>query len=145
MNMNRTGYGIVVLALGICAVITGTVALAVVSVLQGFIYLIVALVCGICITLVFCSKCPMIDDCVHIIPGYIARIWPKRRGSYSRFDLVFCVILFAIIILPPQVALFTLPGTFGTFWICLSTAAILTSRFLCTGCSNRFCPMKKVT
>ncbi|MBN1167598.1 MAG: hypothetical protein JXA44_10785 [Methanospirillaceae archaeon] len=141
--MNKSGYGIIGLALGICAVLTGTVALAVVSVLQGFIYLIVALVSGILITFVFCSKCPITDTCVHIIPGLLARAWPRRSGPYSRFDLVAVAILFAIIILPPQIALFTLPGTFGFFWICLSTAAILANRFLCPGCKNRFCPMKK--
>ncbi len=138
--MNHIACGIVGLFLGICVVLTGTVGISMNSFFFGILYLIISGICAILVTNVFCTKCPIKTSCVHVLPGFIARIWPEKKGPYTTFDLLLTIILFAIIILPPQVFLIAYPGLFVFFWICMILAAICSNRFLCPDCKNQFCP-----
>lgn len=143
--MNQRRMGILVLGLGILIILIGAGAIALYSLKYAGIYLVVSALASLLITAVFCAKCPIKGSCVHLLPGRIARIWPERIGSYSKGELVLTVILFAVIIFPPQMYLFSTPGLFPVFWIFISTAVICTGKFLCPECDHRHCPMCRRT
>lgn len=138
--MNRMIYGTAGLILGILAVITGTYAILMQSVSVACGYLLLSMLCGVFITRFFCSKCPVKRTCVHILPGYMVRMWQEKSGPYTSAEILITCLLFAIIILPPQIFLLASPGLFIQFWICMVLAAVFSNRFLCPCCGNRFCP-----
>ena len=141
--MNRRIYGTSGLTLGILAVITGAYATLIQSISLGWGYLLLSAVCGVLIIRVFCSKCPIQGSCVHILPGYIARLWKEKSGPYTQTEILITCLLFGIIILPPLVFLISSPGLFVLFWACMGIAAICSNRFLCPDCGNCFCPFCK--
>lgn len=143
--MNRTIYGTAGLTLGILAVITGAYAILMHSFSLGSGYLLLSAVCGVLITRVFCSKCPIKGTCAHILPGYIARLWKEKKGPYTSVEILILVFLFIIIVLPPQIFLFSSPGLLVLFWVCLGIAAVCSNRFLCPDCGNIFCPFRRKT
>ena len=141
--MNRTIYGITGLTLGILAVITGAYTILMHSVPLAGWYLLLSVICGVLITRVFCSKCPIKGVCVHVLPGFVARLWQDKTGPYTPAEILITCLLFGIIILPPQVFLISSPGLFALFWICMGIAAVCSNRFLCPDCGNRFCPFRR--
>ena len=143
--MNRTIYGTAGLTLGILAVITGAYAILMHSFSLSWGYLLLSAVCGVLVTRVFCSKCPIKRACVHILPGYLARVWKEKTGPYTSVDILFTGLLFAIIILPPQIFLISSPGLFALFWVFIGIAAVCSTRFLCPDCGNTYCPFRRRT
>ncbi|HWQ65892.1 MAG TPA: hypothetical protein VN372_03360 [Methanospirillum sp.] len=143
--MHRRIYGTSGLTLGILAVITGTYAILMYSFSLGFGYLFLAAVCGILITWIFCSKCPIKGACVHILPGYIARVWKEKSGPYTSVEILVTGLLLAIIILPPQIYLISSSGLFALFWVFIGIAAVCSTWFLCPDCGNILCPFQRRT
>lgn len=138
--MNKRTFGVAGLLIGILAVITGTYAIMVHSMILGAGYLLLSLFSGVLITRFFCIKCPIKQECVHLFPGVIARLWDEKKGSYTSGEMLITCLLFVIIILPPQVFLIRLPELFALFWVCIGIAAVCSHRFLCPGCGNTYCP-----
>jgi|WetSurMetagenome_2_1015567.scaffolds.fasta_scaffold869644_1 hypothetical protein len=93
----------------------------------------------------FCSKCPCrLTSCRHIILGPITRILPRRvEGKYSTVDLVFTAAGFLSIIIYPQFWLFRDVPIFIGYWATVILLVLEITLFICTGCENEFCPMRK--
>jgi len=93
----------------------------------------------------FCSKCPCrLTSCRHIILGPITRILPGRKeGKYSAIDIVFTTIGVLSIIIYPQYWLFKDVPTFIGYWVTVFLLVLEITLFICTGCENLFCPMRK--
>ena len=138
--MRRKLCGITGLSLVTIATIIAAHSIAQASLIYAGGYLILSGVCGVLITYVFCAKCPIKTVCAHIIPGLLARIWPDKQGPYTRWELFFTAVLFALIILPPQGFLVTEWKSGIIFWFCIIGACLCSSCYLCPDCENRFCP-----
>ncbi len=143
--MRRKICGVTGLSLVTIAGIIGAYSIAQASLVYAGAYMIISCACGVLITYVFCAKCPIKSACAHIIPGWVARIWPDKQGLYTRWELFFTALLFAPIILPPQGFLMTEWKSGIIFWICIIGAGLCSSCYLCPECENRFCPFSKST
>ncbi|WP_146199743.1 hypothetical protein ACKUB1_05500 [Methanospirillum stamsii] len=141
--MNKAAYGIIGLILGIIAIITGLYAISLHSLFMAIGYLFFTVIAGVIFTRFFCASCPIKDTCVHILPGYIARIWKETPGPYTPGKLLISGFLFVIIFLPALPALITSPMLLLIFLVCIVLAAVISVLFLCPGCGNRFCPFRK--
>ncbi|PWR70644.1 hypothetical protein [Methanospirillum lacunae] len=141
--MNKTTFGVIGLILGVAAVLDGFYAIALRSQYMAGGYLLLAVIAGIFITRFFCALCPIKGTCVHILPGYFAQLWKVAPRPYTTGNLVISGFLFAILFLPPIPSLFASPVLMFIFLVCLALAAVTSTRFLCPGCGNRFCPFMK--
>lgn len=117
--MDKTTFGIIGLLLGMAAVLTGFYAISVHSLFMAGGYLFFVVVVGVLFIRFFCASCPIKDTCVHIIPGYIARMWKVAPGPYSSSKLMISGFLFVILFLPPLPSLLTSPVLMIIFLVCL--------------------------
>nr|WP_319539128.1 hypothetical protein [uncultured Methanospirillum sp.] len=141
--MHKTTLGIIGLILGVVAVLDGFYAIALRSMSMAGGYLLLAVVAGVFLTRFFCASCPIKGTCVHILPGYIARLWKVAPGPYTTGKLLISGLLLVIIFLPPIPSLVTSPALMLIYLVFLVLAAVTSIRFLCPGCGNRFCPFMK--
>ncbi|NLV25898.1 MAG: hypothetical protein GXY48_01810 [Methanomicrobiales archaeon] len=141
--MKKKIFGIVGLIFGIIAILTGVYALYLNSLFMAGGYLFFVAIVGVLFTRFFCASCPIKDTCIHILPGYIARIWKERPGPYTPVNLLISGFLFVIIFLPPLPALIRLPVPLLIFLVCIGLAALTSIQFLCPECENRFCPFRR--
>jgi hypothetical protein len=141
--MNRKIPGTLGLIFGTIAFLVGTFSFSQVSYYLAAGYLLVCLFAGMLIVRVFCASCPMKGTCVHILPGYVAQFWNQLPGPYSSGKIILTGILFAIIILIPQLVLIRSLYLFVLFWICIIIAAMSSYLVLCPGCGNQYCPFRR--
>lgn len=141
--MNRTIPGTLGLIFGTIAILIGIFAFLPISYYLAGGYLFICLIAGLLIVRVFCASCPIKRTCVHIIPGYLATFWNQSPGPYSSRTIILTGILFAIIILIPQIVLITSLHLFVIFWICIVIAAMSSYLVLCPGCGNQYCPFRR--
>ncbi len=142
-SMDKTTFGIIGLFLGITAILTGFYGILLRSLFIAGGYLVFVVVVGVFFIRFFCASCPIKDTCVHILPGYMARMWKVAPGPYSSRKLVISGFLFVILFIPPLPSLLTSPVLMIIFLVCIVFAAVTSVRFLCPGCGNRFCPFRK--
>jgi hypothetical protein len=141
--MNKTTFGVIGLILGVIAVLDGVYAIVLRSQFMAGGYLLLAVVAGVFLTRFFCASCPIKGSCVHILPGYIAGFWKETPGPYTTGKLLISGFLFAVLFLPPIPSLIASPDLMLIFLVCLVLAAVTSTRFLCPGCGNTFCPFMK--
>jgi hypothetical protein len=113
-----------------------------ISTLLGVIYL------GICVgstgaVLVgFCAKCPCKENCAHLIPGVVARVFERRSSPYTPPELIVVVLALSLLIGAPQSWLWRFPA----YWVAslvLNAAAFVQIRLVsCRTCDNVNCPLR---
>jgi hypothetical protein len=110
-------------------------------------YLLITLVGGMLVVYSFCAKCPIrTTGCRHIIIGPITRIIPPRKQSpYSGLDIFFTTIAVLAIVGYPQFTLFSQMPLFISYWITAILLVLEITLFICRGCGNFYCPVKKVS
>lgn len=143
--MNRRIHGILSLLILSAAVLTATLAIVQSSVIWTVLFLVGILLSCLVLIYSFCTKCPCRNtDCGHVIPGRLARFFPRRaEGPYTFWDKTGGEVPVVFMIVFPQYWLLAQPFYFYLFAaLCLIAAADI-QFFVCKGCTNRFCPFFK--
>src|SRR4030042_4644100 len=102
--MKEKIHGIISLFIFPGTMIISFVGIKIFSATLALIYLIAAIISFLIIIYSYCTKCKCHkDNCMHIIPGLITKILPKRKiGKYKLRDYVGVFIPFILIISIPQ-------------------------------------------
>ncbi|MBN1849886.1 MAG: hypothetical protein JW932_15030 [Deltaproteobacteria bacterium] len=142
--MKAQSHGIISLGLIFAAVILAAIAIFRVSWVPGVIYLAVCGIASIALLYAYCAKCPCRDQCGHVFPGKMARIFKTRRPPYTIFELVVTGLILILFIGLPQIWLYRYFGLFIAFWVMIVIAVIEIRTVVCRVCSNTYCPGKNL-
>lgn len=136
-------HGVLSIVLVGVAVAVAAVVLFGISPGLGVGYLALGAVGMLGIVYAFCAKCPCKARCGHVLPGLVARLFPRQPGAYTRWEVaVTAVSIFLIVGLP-------------LFWLWQNVAALMIfivlnafavwdiRRFVCRRCDNGYCPLKR--
>ena len=133
-------HGLVSLALIGGCVILGAAAMFLEWWMLGVAYLSSSVIAAFSIVYGFCSKCPSQDQCGHLLPGRLARVFRREPSPCTALEIatvaVACLILFGV----PQLYLWRQPALFVIFWGMAIFAGIKIRCCVCPACANRFCP-----
>jgi hypothetical protein len=115
------------------------------SLTTGAIYLLIVGTSSMLLLYSYCAKCPCRNNnCDHILPGRLTRWLPKRKeGPYTPLDYAATALAIALIILLPQLWLAGKPLLLSISWGLLVISGIEITLFVCHGCENTYCPMRK--
>lgn len=141
--MSGKTWGIIALVMIAAALCTGLYGILLYSGIAAGIYLAGSAAVYLIFVYAFCSKCPVRNDCNHVVMGWLTHLMPSRvTGPYSRSDLLGTVLFFGFVALFPQYWLVRNPILMLVFWILfLGNLAITRSR-CCKGCGNLCCPLR---
>jgi len=141
--MSAKRYGFIGLLMLIAAVLTGLSATLLYSVTAAAIYLVGSIAVFLIFVYAYCAKCPVRDDCTHLLQGRLTRLMPGRTtGAYSRSDLLGLVVFFGFVALFPQVWLIRTPVLMLVFWILFLGNLVITHYGCCRGCGNISCLLR---
>ena len=141
--MSKKTVGIIALALITAAFITGLYGILLYSVIMTGIYLIGSIAVFLFFVYAFCAKCPVRNDCNHVLMGMATHLMPARTtGAYSRCDLLGTVLFFGFIALFPRYWLIRNPLLMLVFWILFFGNLVITHYWCCKGCGNTCCPLR---
>ncbi len=133
-------HGVLSLGLfGIC-VILGAAAMFAQTWLLGVTYLSSCVLAVFSIVYGFCAKCACQDECGHVLPGKLARLFRREPSPYSALEIATLLLAGLILFGVPQLWLWKQPALFVIFWVMAIIAGIDIRRCVCTACTNRFCP-----
>ncbi|MCX5848602.1 MAG: hypothetical protein NTW65_04055 [Deltaproteobacteria bacterium] len=142
--MNKTFYGVISILAQIAAMIVGFIGIAKYS--FGIAILFVA-GCVISFTIfvyAFCTKCPIRDQCVHIVHGLLTNLMPNReQGAYSHCERLGTMLYFIFLVTFPQYWLINSPWLMALFWAILLSGFAINGIKVCGGCGNVYCPMRR--
>ena len=92
----------------------------------------------------FCSKCSCKDVCRHVLLGEFTRIFPRRDvAPYTIADVAVTVIGFSPMFLFPQYWLFSRKPLLLLFWQLTAALVAEIVIFICRGCGNTHCPVRR--
>ena len=101
--MSNKTYGIVGLAMFAAAFFTGLYGILPYSITAAGIYLVGSTAVYLIFVYAFCAKCPVRNDCNHVVMGRLTQLVPARAtGAYSRSDLLGTVLFFGCVALFPS-------------------------------------------
>ena len=143
--MRGTVHGVLSLAIVTTALATGVTAMALASVTAAALYLVAATVAVPVILYAYCAKCPVrLTGCRHGLPGPLTRWLPARQaGPYTAADFIGLVLPLALLFAAPQPYLWHRPLLMACFWGLTAAGLVEIRRYVCTGCRNLFCPLRK--
>jgi hypothetical protein len=138
-------HGIVSMVLLLAVMVIDTAAITSSSLTTGAIYLLIVGASSMLLLYSYCAKCPCRNNnCGHFLPGRLTRWLPKRKeGPYTPLDYAATVLAIALIILLPQLWLADKPLLLAISWGLLVISGIEITLFVCRGCENTYCPMRK--
>ena len=136
-------HGITSLGLIFAAIVLAAVAMFRVSWVLGVVYLLICGIASIAMLYAYCAKCPCRDQCGHVFPGKMARIFKNRSpGPYTITELAITGLALILLIGLPQAWLFRYIGLFVAFWVMTAIAVIQMRTIVCRTCNNTYCPVK---
>lgn len=108
-------------------------------------YLLIVIISFLIIIYSYCTKCKCHEyNCLHIIPGFIVKILPKRKtGKYLFWDYIGVIIPMVLIIFIPQYWLIKNMILFLIFWTLLIIALVEIINIVCKACINDNCLLCK--
>ena len=84
-NKSKKTYGIIGLVMYIAAFLVGMYGILQYSATAAGIYLVGSLAVFLIFIYAFCAKCPVRDNCTHVVMGMVTHLMPGRTtGVYSR-------------------------------------------------------------
>jgi hypothetical protein len=96
----------------------------------------------LCIVYAFCAKCPCKVRCGHVLPGLIARLFPRQPGPYARWEIALMLVGLVLIVGLPLFWLWQNVAALVVFVVLNIFAVWDITRFVCRACDNIYCPMK---
>jgi len=140
-------HGVIAILLFIGAFLTGGYAVFMYSMLFGFIYAAVIVIFFTVIPAVYCSKCPCRGRCMHVILGPISKLLISKpnESAYTVMDVVLTLSAAAAAVIIPQPWLIKNIPLLIFYWAAVIIAAAEIFLFVCKGCGNEKCPMKKIS
>jgi hypothetical protein len=116
------------------------------SLIPGLIYLALVAASAALLIYAYCAKCPCrIGGCGHVLPGKLTQWLPQRKeGPYTPLDYAGTGLALALIILTPQPWLVRMPLVLALTWGLLAWCGMEIALFVCVGCGNRFCPLRRI-
>lgn len=140
--MNRTqAHGVSSLILGGICVALGAAAMFLWWWPLGVAYISSAALAAFSIIYGYCSKCPCQDECGHVFPGKIARVFKRVPSPYTWLEIATLIVALIILFGVPQYWLWKFPLLFTAFWGCAIIASLQIRVQLCATCENEFCPL----
>ncbi len=106
----------------------------------GYLALSVAGMLGI--VYAFCAKCPCKARCGHVLPGLIARLFPRQPGPYARWEIALVMVGLVLIVGFPLFWLWQNVAALVVFAVLNALAVWDITRFVCRACNNIYCPVK---
>ena len=141
--MSKKLYGIIALILFLAAFLAGLYGILQYSVTAGGIYLVGSIAVFLIFVYAFCAKCPVRDDCTHVLQGMLTHCMPGRTtGPYSRSDLLGLLLFFGFVALFPQYWLMKNLVLMVLFWILFLGNLVITHFMCCKGCGNIYCMLR---
>ncbi|MFH1981979.1 MAG: hypothetical protein ABIL58_09040 [Pseudomonadota bacterium] len=142
--MHGTFHGVLSLVLIGAAVAAAFVGIVTVSPAAGAVYILLVVVAVPIILFAYCAKCPVrLTGCRHGIPGPMTRYLPQRRDEpYVILDYIGLALPLALLVGAPQPFLWQSPPLLTVFWGLMIAGGLEIRRYVCTGCHNRFCPLR---
>lgn len=142
-DMSKKTYGIIGLVMFAAAFLVGLFGILRYSVAAAGIYLIGSIAVFLIFVYAFCAKCPVRDNCTHVIQGMLTHLMPGRTtGPYSRSDLLGLLLFFGFVALFPQYWLIRDPLLMLIFWILFLGDLLITHYRCCRGCGNIYCMVR---
>jgi hypothetical protein len=142
-KMSKKTYGIIGLVMYIAAFLVGLYGILPYSVTAAGIYLVGSIAVFLIFVYAFCAKCPVRDNCTHVLQGMVTHLMPGRTtGAYSRCDLLGTLLFFAFVALFPQYWLIRNPMLMLVFWILFLGNLAITHYMCCKGCGNIYCLLR---
>ncbi|MBN2755065.1 MAG: hypothetical protein JXR81_09445 [Candidatus Goldbacteria bacterium] len=140
-------HGAAAIVLFIGAFMSGGYVVFMDSVLFGSIYAAIIVMFFTAIPAVYCSKCPCRDRCMHVILGPISKLLVSKpnESGYTVTDVVLTLSVAAAAVIMPQPWLIKNIPFLIFYWIAVTIAAAEIFLFVCKGCGNEKCPMKKIS
>lgn len=86
----------------IAAVLVGLYGILPYSVTATGAYLVGSLAAYLIFVYAFCAKCPIRDDCNHVLMGMVTHLPGRAAGAYSRCELLGTVLFFGFVAHFPQ-------------------------------------------
>ncbi len=102
--MSTKTNGLIGLIMLITAVLVGLYGIIQYSVTAAGMYLVGSIAVFLIFVYAFCAKCPVRDNCTHVLQGMLTHCLPGRTtGPYSHRDLLGLILFFGFVALFPQV------------------------------------------
>ena len=141
--MSKKTYGILGLVMITAAFLVGLYGILQYSGTAACIYLIGSIAVYLIFVYAFCAKCPVRNNCNHVVMGMVTHFIPNRTtGAYSRCDLLGTLLFFAFVALFPQYWLIRTPMLMLVFWILFVGNLVITHYRCCKGCGNIYCLLR---
>lgn len=141
--MSTRIYGFIGLLMLIAAVLVGLSVILQYSVPAAGVYLVGSIAVFLIFVYAFCAKCPVRDNCTHVLQGMVTHLMPGRTtGAYSRSDLLGLVLFFGFVALFPQYWLIRNLMLMLVFWILFLGNLVITHYGCCKGCGNIYCLLR---
>jgi len=141
--MSNKICGTIALVMLTAAFLVGLYGILQYSVTAAGIYLVGSIAVFLIFVYSFCAKCPIHNDCTHIVMGVATHLMPTRTtGVYSRYDLSGTLLFFGFVALFPQYWLIRTPVLMLIFWILFLGNLAITHYRCCKGCGNIYCQLR---
>jgi hypothetical protein len=142
--MSKTAIGVVTFSFQIVAMLVGYFGIARFSQTFAITYLAGCAVSFLIFVYSFCTKCPIRENCVHILHGKLTKIMPGRpQGPYTLWDRMGTFLYFGFLAIFPQYWLINNLQLMIVFWAIFLTGMAINGIALCHGCGNVSCPMRR--
>lgn len=144
MHMSNTFYGVIVLLFQIAAMVVGFIGIAQYSLNAALIYAAGIPATFVIFVYAYCTKCPIRNNCVHVVHGLVANLMPGReQGKYSWADILGAMTFFGFVCIFPQYWLLKNLTLLVMFWVIYLTGMSLNAIKLCHGCGNVDCILRR--
>lgn len=137
-------HGIISLIFVIIAFIIGIVFTTIQNIWLGFILIAALVLFFIFVPKHVCSKCPMREQCGHVVMGKISiQLSSYCPDKFNLKDLLILLTTAVPLVVVPQFFLFSKPPFIFIFWIFMIISIVEILLFVCPNCSNIKCPLNK--
>ena len=139
--MSKKIHGLTSLGLVLIALVLAARILFQEAVGLGVGYLVLSGSAILVVLYAFCSKCSSRDNCGHVFPGMMARMFKNRKtGPYTKAEFLWTILSLLFIIGFPQVWLWRNLGLLVLFWALILAAVVEIRLAVCRACDNIHCP-----
>lgn len=137
-------HGIISFVILELTIVISIYVIAMKSLLFAAIYFIGSILAGGLILFLFCSKCTAKNNCSHVYPGQLAKLFPDNSDKkYKITDYIGTGIAVIFILLVPQIWLWSHKIFFIAFWLLIIIATLQINKFVCGKCKNTNCALCK--
>lgn len=141
--MAKEWCGILALCMMITVILTGLYDISLYSATAAGIYLAGCIVSLIAFVYLYCTKCPIRKQCIHVVMGLLTRVMPDRPAEpYTRWEHVGVFTFYGFVLLFPQYWLIREPVLIVVFWLLFIGNITLTHYTCCKGCGNTYCKFR---